>query len=844
MGEVMPGKSSYSWLTLEALEVRRLLAGDGAAYWFDAGALDARSLPPGATVDAQAGWTFDFARSAMEATLPRGTRAGAREVLLPTPDGGLARFAVRQTSLLAPHVAADNSDVHTYRAVGIDDPSAVVQFDLTVNGFHATVSSQTGWWVVSPVTEYAPDIRAGAGTYASYHLDELMLSAHDLICEVVHDGDHDHDELPGAGGPDATTGPIHYQMRIAVAGNGEWTIEAGGTQASGFATIVTAVNAADLLYTLEHGVGFTLVSGQNIVYTNPATDPYNNSSASQMLGQNQSNLDAVIGNANYDIGHVFTRSGGGVASLGVVGQTGSKARGVSGNSPTGSSFQPTFWHEMGHQFGADHTWNHSNAEYSQQRAPLSAYEPGPGSTIMSYGGFSFFPGNFVPMRDPYFHARSQEQVSNYLLFDTWGMLAGTQTQTGNLPPVVNAGVDRAIPARTPFELLGSGSDATALQYAWEQYDLGDEDPIGIDDGNGPLFRSRMPSPNPLRPFPELADILANRSDPDETLPQVARITDPLTFRFTARDGLGGVNSDDVNLTVIDTGAAFAITSNNAPGTTWQAGSTQTITWNVAGTDAAQFDAQLVSIYLSYDNGVTVAPVLSGTANDGSATFTIPHDAPTTASARVKVKPDNNVFFDINNAPIRIDPDTTLEVESFAFDFETRHAMVLRFGEPIDASTISLDDLLVQTLPGGPIIPSGHFTLSALPGNEQFAFTYAPPAGAAILPDGDYRATIPAGAVADLSGNLLAADIVVEFFFLGGDANRDRSVNLDDFNILAANFGQPERTFSQADFTYDGVVNLDDFNVLAQRFGSVLAPAASISGSDDPDDTAEPPPLVS
>jgi hypothetical protein len=69
-------------------------------------------------------------------------------------------------------------------------------------------------------------------------------------------------------------------------------------------------------------------------------------------------------------------------------------------------------------------------------------------------------------------------------------------------------------------------------------------------------------------------------------------------------------------------------------------------------------------------------------------------------------------------------------------------------------------------------------------------------------------------------------VVVNFFVLAGDATRDRRVNLDDFNVLAANFGQSQRTFSQGDFTYDGTVNLDDFNVLASRFGATLAPAAA------------------
>jgi hypothetical protein len=73
---------------------------------------------------------------------------------------------------------------------------------------------------------------------------------------------------------------------------------------------------------------------------------------------------------------------------------------------------------------------------------------------------------------------------------------------------------------------------------------------------------------------------------------------------------------------------------------------------------------------------------------------------------------------------------------------------------------------------------------------------------------------------------MAADHVLNFFFLIGDANHDARVNLQDFNVLAANFGQSLRDFTQGDFNYDSVVNLLDFNILAGRFGRVLVPGAT------------------
>ena len=71
----------------------------------------------------------------------------------------------------------------------------------------------------------------------------------------------------------------------------------------------------------------------------------------------------------------------------------------------------------------------------------------------------------------------------------------------------------------------------------------------------------------------------------------------------------------------------------------------------------------------------------------------------------------------------------------------------------------------------------------------------------------------------LKENSNADATVVPFFVLAGDVDHSRSVNLDDFTALAANFGLTGRIFSQGDLSYDGSVNLDDFTILAAAFGT-------------------------
>jgi hypothetical protein len=156
----------------------------------------------------------------------------------------------------------------------------------------------------------------------------------------------------------------------------------------------------------------------------------------------------------------------------------------------------------------------------------------------------------------------------------------------------------------------------------------------------------------------------------------------------------------------------------------------------------------------------------------------------------------------------------------AFEFDTPTPRVtVQFSEDVQPS-LAVEDLLIENLTtSGSIVPTS-VSYDAATNTATFHLP-------TTLPDANYALTLLGANVADGVGHPVASDATGDFFFLRGDANRDRRVNLQDFNILAANFGQSPRTFSQGDFTYDGIVNLQDFNALASRFGSQLPPPESL-----------------
>lgn len=616
-------------------------------------------------------------------------RTTAPILSLPMPDGTIGRFRVWKSSIMEPELSAKYPEIMTFGGQGIDNPAATIRFSYNPYfGFAAQILAGEERIFIDP---YA---RGNVNYYQSYNAADHYRQVYSY-CMFDNDKDGNNPIVSNATDAGPCRGDVLSTYRAAVACTGEYARAATGlanpTVAQALACIVTTVNRVTGVYEQEVSIRLILVGNNDlIVYTNPTTDPFNgNDNAGVLLNESQSVITANIGSANFDIGHTFSTGAGGVAGLGVVCNASNKARGVTGlDYPVGDQYDIDFVaHEIGHQFGAQHTFNSNLSGCNGNRSASSAYEVGSGLTIMGYAGLCAS-DNVQNNSNPYFHSHSFDQISTFITTGG-GRLCKVDINTGNTLPVIDPLVNNnvSIPARTPFELSGSATDADgdAITYSWEEWDLGPSTTwaAGANNTSSPIFKPRPPKTTGVRMFPDISVILANYpTNPPatmngmkgEVLPNVDR---ELKFRLNVRDnraGGGGVvsagsgcqSSSVYTINVVSTPNPFTVTSPNG-GESYPGGSMQTITWNTAGTENAPFSVSNVRITLSVDGGLTYPyEVAASTPNDGSELLMIPVVTPTT-TARIKIQAIDNVFFDIsnNNFSITTAVDPTFDIPSVA-----------------------------------------------------------------------------------------------------------------------------------------------------------------------------------
>jgi hypothetical protein len=436
------------------------------------------------------------------------------------------------------------------------------------------------------------------------------------------------------------------------------------------AAIVTVVARSNVVYEADFAIHFNLVANNDqLIYTDGTTDPYSSTCGGNggtdcsgtLLGENINNLRSLIGDANYDLGHILTRIYGGVAYLRAV-CTSYKAGGVSG-IPRGGDVDPltalVAIHEMGHQFGANHTFSGTRGRCQGNVNLSTAWEAGSGSSPMAYPGGCPV-GDAAPtdnvrlFADPFFHHGSYGEVQDFLINGGGSACAATQTLADSLPQITSYTADAAMPPSTPFTLAMQASDVDSdvLTYSWEQYDSGTARPLtgvdAVDNGSGALFRVFPPTTNASRIFPRLSDILSGTATPGERLPTTTGVT--RHFRGMVRDnrpGGGGVAVTPLVSVLIPAGVTPFTVLSPSQGSLQVPGRT-VVAWNTGGTEAAPISCTAVSISLSLDDGRSFPTSLGTFPNTGLATVTLSPDF-ASSFVRIRIDPVGKIFFAVSGS---------------------------------------------------------------------------------------------------------------------------------------------------------------------------------------------------
>ncbi|MBN8640537.1 MAG: T9SS type A sorting domain-containing protein [Flavobacteriales bacterium] len=570
-------------------------------------------------------------------------------ISLPTADGSSERFSVYENSIMDPALAARFPEIKSYIGIGIDNPTSTVYFSVSPLGFKSMTLS------ADKPAEFIEPISQDLTTYTVYKKSDKKAAFTKFECGVV---DHINNQVvdPSALRPNADDSTLRT-FRLAMSVTGEYTAYFGGTKALALAAINNSMTRVNGVFEKDFAVRMVLIANTDaVIYTSASTDPYSaaaTGAGGAWNGELQSTLTSVIGEANYDVGHLFGASGGGgnagcIGCVCVNGQKGSGFTSPNDGIPSGDNFDIDYVaHELGHQFGANHTFTIGNEGTGVHM------EPGSGSTIMGYAGITAV--DVQPHSDAYFHAVSIQQVTNNVKTKT----CQTNTATGNAVPTANAGLDYTIPKSTPFMLTGAGTDANgdALTYNWEQFNSQTNTAApSATKTTGVNFRSYPSSTSPTRYFPNMSRVLVGATTTagsEVTVEALSSVARTLNFRLTVRDNRAGGsanNSDDMVVTVNATAGPFSVTVPNTA-VSYAGGSTQTVTWAVAGTTANGVNCANVDILISTNGGSTWTTLLAATPNDGTQAVTIPNTPGTTN--RIMVKGTNHIFFDVSNANFTI-----------------------------------------------------------------------------------------------------------------------------------------------------------------------------------------------
>ncbi|GAB2456079.1 hypothetical protein GCM10027062_40380 [Nocardioides hungaricus] len=419
----------------------------------------------------------------------RARLAGSDVVSVPTPEGGLERFEVEPTAVMAPGLAKRHPDIRTWSGRSLDNPGTTIALDVTPMGFHASVRGPGGQgaWYVDP----AYDAR-GTATHVSYYGASVPRPEEQFAEQELPDVQQSLDRRSRVGAT-REAGTVEQRVyRLALLSDPAYAKYFGAANVT--AEKVTLINRVNQIYNDDLAISLQLIDGTDELSFETraeATGPNGPCGARGCfdladpeqgfpgdlqtcwpgtLARMPTVLGQLVGASAYDVGHVMLGgSSGGIAGLGVAG-TGEKAMGCTGlPRPQGDVFAIDYVaHELGHQFGGNHTFDGRRGSCGGgNRARVASVEPGSGSSVMAYAGICGA-DDLQPHTDPYFSQRTIQEVGQRARAAARDQV---EVQTVSLTGFDTAGesIELGYPGAAPVTLTRGGNyDAPGIEAAVEQ----------------------------------------------------------------------------------------------------------------------------------------------------------------------------------------------------------------------------------------------------------------------------------------------------------------------------------------------------------------------------------------
>ncbi|MDR6548392.1 hypothetical protein J2810_004482 [Chryseobacterium rhizosphaerae] len=611
---------------------------------------------------------------------------------IPGLDGKFEKYAVYETSNMAPELAVKFPDIKSYRGTSVKNSGKTISFGLSSKGINIIIFTPGQKpTVIEPATK-------DASVYlVSPAVPEILSKISNFECNTKEKNSGNTARIFPT---DNTSDKKFRTYRLAASADGEFSEYYGGTAANSLVAINNLMSYINPVYERDLSIHMNLVANNDqIIFLDKTTDPYSTFTSSTTLDQEiKTTLDNTIGSGNYDLGMLFSNqnTGGGKASaIGAVCNGGFAYAGAAGLTPTpeGFIYAMIVAHEMGHMYGANHSFSRpENVNFIFINLPETGAnrEPGSGTTIMGYPGVTGTYDVADKHSDQFLHY-SISQINNYIKTTNCAAIV----DMSNNPPTVNAGDDYTIPKGTAFKLTTTASDPdnNNLTYSWEEADISAPNPVFVLQGSysfpdrssttTPNFRVYPPVSSPTRYFPPLKEVLDGSLY--STWNMTSDVARNMKFISLVRDNAteGGQTASDEAIVSIDGSTGpFKITS-IALNQNYPSGSSHLLKWNVAGTNAVPINTSSVNILISTDGGTTFTPLVSNTLNDGEETITIPSTP--SKKAYIIVESVGNIYYAASQA-FAIDYNVTMNCTQYpasgAFAFSPGNPANINMNVPV------------------------------------------------------------------------------------------------------------------------------------------------------------------